>query len=55
MKKKQYDLKTGNSYPFGCTVNGGGVNFSIFSRYATEVELLLFESSEDKEPFQVVT
>ncbi|MBK8817402.1 MAG: glycogen debranching protein GlgX [Methylococcaceae bacterium] len=55
MKKKQYDLKPGNSYPFGCTLNGGGANFSIFSRYATEVELLLFEKAEDKKPFQVIS
>lgn len=54
MKKKQYDLKPGNSYPFGCTLNGNGANFSIFSRYATQVELLLFESADDKKPFQVI-
>ncbi|MCF7987234.1 MAG: glycogen debranching protein GlgX [Methylovulum sp.] len=34
---------------------GGGVNFSIFSRHASSVDLLLFESSECEHPFQVIT
>ncbi len=54
MKKNQYDTKPGNSYPFGCTPNGGGVNFSIFSRFAAQVELLLFNTAEDKKPFQII-
>jgi pullulanase/glycogen debranching enzyme len=32
----------GRSYPMGATVIEGGVNFSLFSRAATGVELLLF-------------
>ena len=32
---------TGNSSPIGATVVNGGVNFSLFSRDATGVELLL--------------
>ena len=55
MQKKQFELKPGNSYPFGCHINGGGANFSIFSRYATQVELLLFETAEETEPFQVIS
>jgi isoamylase len=31
-----------------------GVNFSVFSRYATAVELLLYESAESTTPFQTV-
>ena len=34
---------TGNSSPLGATVGRGGVNFSVFSRDATGVELLLFD------------
>ncbi len=55
MQKKEYKTKHGNPYPPGSKANSGGVNFSIFSRYATHVELLLFESSECEEPFQTIT
>ena len=34
---------TGHSSPLGATVVEGGVNFSLFSRSATGVELLLFD------------
>jgi isoamylase len=33
----------GRSSPLGATVTDGGVNFSLFSRSATSVELLLFD------------
>jgi glycogen operon protein len=33
----------GRSAPLGATVGRGGVNFCVFSRYATAVELLLFD------------
>ncbi|HSK11927.1 MAG TPA: glycogen debranching protein GlgX, partial [Phnomibacter sp.] len=32
-----------------------GVNFSIFSKYATGVELVLFDHAEDTEPSKVIT
>lgn len=35
----------GYSYPLGATWNGAGVNFALFSEYATSVELCLFDSS----------
>ncbi|WP_019868328.1 glycogen debranching protein GlgX [Methylovulum miyakonense] len=54
MHKIEYKLKHGNPYPPGCHVGVGGVNFSIFSRHATAVELLLFESTENDHPFQVI-
>ncbi|MGR9087431.1 MAG: glycogen debranching protein GlgX [Gammaproteobacteria bacterium] len=54
MTKKEYKLKHGNAYPLGSKANGGGVNFSIFSRHATAVELLLYESADSKQPFQTI-
>jgi isoamylase len=54
MKKKEYEIKPGSCYPFGCKHNGGGANFSIFSRYATDVELLLFNTTKDTEPFLAI-
>ncbi|MGR9052333.1 MAG: glycogen debranching protein GlgX [Gammaproteobacteria bacterium] len=52
--KKQYNFNAGYPYPAGATANGEGINFSIFSRHATQVELLLFESAEQFDPFQII-
>jgi isoamylase len=54
MQKNECQLKPGNHYPTGCQPNDGGVNFSIFSRYATHVELLLFDTAEKEEPFRII-
>ncbi|WP_394753969.1 glycogen debranching protein GlgX [Crenothrix sp.] len=54
MKNKKHELKSGTPYPSGSKLGTGGVNFSIFSRHATHVELLLFESAESEHPFQVI-
>jgi isoamylase len=45
---------TGRSVPLGATVANGGVNFSLYSRSATGVELLLFDRDDDATPSQVV-
>jgi isoamylase len=45
---------TGQSHPLGATVVSGGVNFSIFSRGASSVELLLFDRVEDGRPVRVI-
>jgi isoamylase len=44
----------GRSAPLGATVRDGGVNFSLFSRCATGVELLLFDRAEDAQPARVI-
>ncbi|TWU05180.1 Glycogen debranching enzyme [Symmachiella macrocystis] len=41
---------SGDSAPLGATVVTGGVNFSLFSRTATGVELLLFDHADDVAP-----
>jgi len=38
--------ENGSSSPLGATPSPGGVNFSVFSRHATGVELLLFDGVE---------
>ncbi len=48
------DVGAGTSYPLGSSAGAGGVNFSVFSRSATLVELLLFDKEEDTEPSRVV-
>jgi isoamylase len=44
----------GQSSPLGATVADGGVNFSLFSRTATGVELLFFDRVDDGTPSRVV-
>ena len=43
-------LRPGRPYPFGAMVIGNAVNFSIYSRYATDCTLVLFHNREE-EPF----
>lgn len=45
---------TGRSSPLGAAVVDGGVNFSLFSRTATGVELLLFDRDDDLAPSRVI-
>ena len=44
----------GRSFPLGATVVSRGVNFSIYSRSASEVELLFFDREDDAHPSRVV-
>jgi isoamylase len=44
----------GRSFPLGATIAEGGANFSVFSRNATGVELLLFGREDDSRPERVV-
>jgi glycogen operon protein len=45
----------GRSSPLGATVFPDGVNFSVFSRDAADVELLLFDRVDDAGPSRTVT
>jgi isoamylase len=49
------DVGAGLSSPLGATVVPGGVNFSIYSRSASGVELLFFDREDDASPAKVVT
>ncbi|WP_425619047.1 glycogen debranching protein GlgX [Anatilimnocola sp. NA78] len=51
---KSVSLAPGSSSPLGATVNKKGVNFSLFSRQATAVELLLFDNGDDVAPSQIL-
>jgi isoamylase len=44
----------GQSAPLGATVSARGVNFSLYSRDATGIELLLFDQAEDAKPSHVI-
>jgi isoamylase len=44
----------GSSAPLGATVRDDGVNFSVFSRDATLIELLLFANGDAPQPSRVI-
>lgn len=45
----------GNTSPLGATVCNGGVNFSVFARDCTGIELLLFDRAEDTKASRIIT
>ena len=45
---------SGRSFPLGATVLADGVNFSVFSRQASRVELLLFDDAEEARPTRAI-
>jgi len=45
----------GRSFPMGATLVAGGANFSVFSRSAVSLELLLFDGVDDARPSRVIT
>ncbi len=48
------DKTSGSTNPIGAELSEGGANFSLFSRSAARVELLLFDGPEDVKPRVVV-
>jgi len=52
--ESQGDVSPGAPLPLGTQETGRGVNFSIFSRYATRVRLELFDHPADSEPNRVI-
>jgi len=45
----------GESFPLGSTIFPGGVNFSLFCKNGTSVELLFFDKVDDIQPSKVIT
>src|SRR4051812_19617116 len=45
---------TGHAAPLGATALPAGVNFSVFSKRATRVDLLLFDRVDNPKPSRVV-
>jgi glycogen operon protein len=50
---KPFDV-AGQSSPLGATPVPGGVNFSVYSRGASEIELLFFDREDDDRPDRVI-
>jgi isoamylase len=44
----------GRSFPLGASLVPGGVNFSVYSRSASAVDLLFFDRADDSRPARVV-
>ena len=47
-------VSAGDSAPLGASLQAGGVNFSVFSKYAERLELLLFDSVDADAPAEVI-
>ena len=47
-------VNPGSSHPLGATLSGGGANFSLFSRSASQVELLLFDRADAPRPSRII-
>ena len=51
----EQELTPGRSSPLGATVSANGTNFSVYSKHATGIELLLFDSLNDARPERVIS
>jgi glycogen operon protein len=49
------ELHKGNTSPLGATVCNGGVNFSVFARDCSGIELLLFDHADDATASRIIT
>lgn len=54
MIKPVMHIDPGRSHPLGATFMGDGVNFCLYSKHATAVELLLFAHETDLHPSRLV-
>ncbi len=54
MPKKHTIIDVGQAFPIGATVLHDGVNFCMYSKNATRVELLLFKHAESDTPFETI-
>jgi len=51
---RKHNIRPGSRYPHGAAVYSDGINFSVFSHFATAVDLLLYERADSPAPFQVI-
>jgi isoamylase len=54
LTKSSRAVTSGASAPIGATVRPGGVNFSVFSKHAALMELLLFDDANATQPARVI-
>jgi isoamylase len=51
---KNIDRLRGNRFPLGATVTEDGVNFSVYSKNADKIDLLLFDAKDDSQSTQTI-
>ncbi len=49
------EIGPGLSFPLGATVHPDGVNFSVYSKNATGIDVLLFGEASDPQPRQIIS
>ena len=49
-----FAIRAGERFPLGATLATDGVNFAVFSRHATRVELLLYQRADSAVAFQTI-
>ncbi|MDR1374986.1 MAG: glycogen debranching enzyme, partial [Treponema sp.] len=49
-----YTVESGTALPLGALPTGSGVNFALFSRHATAVTLIVFQTTEPDSPCQEI-
>lgn len=54
VKNTQHEIWPGKPYPLGATYDGKGVNFALFSEYATAVHLCLFTSPDNEQEYACI-
>lgn len=54
MKLKKLNTKTGKPFPIGSSIKDNGVNFSVFSKNAKSIEILLFDDKDDVKPSRII-
>jgi isoamylase len=47
-------IASGSAAPLGATITATGTNFSVFSKHANGIELLLFDRIDDRRPGRVI-
>jgi glycogen operon protein len=47
-------IRAGSSAPLGASIADGGVNFSVYSRHATRIDLLLFDGASASKPARII-
>ena len=54
MKRSSPGVEFGLSHPLGARVDAGGVNFSVYSKHATAIDLLLFDDGDAAHPSRTI-
>ncbi|HZS60316.1 MAG TPA: glycogen debranching protein GlgX [Gemmatimonadaceae bacterium] len=49
-----FEISVGASAPLGATVTAGGVNFSVLSKHATGIDLVLFDRVDNPTPARII-